>query len=66
MTREYGVRCDACQDKILGPADHFKVKLSGELNFLVPESSDLCRSCYEQVRELFQEWAKSKRPTIQI
>lgn len=66
MSKVYGVRCDACKDKISGPADHFKITLKGELGFIVPETNDLCRSCYEQARELLQEWAKSKRPTIQI
>lgn len=66
MSKEYGVRCDACQTKLHGPADHFKITLKGELSFMVPETNDLCRSCYEQARTLFQEWAKSKRPTIQV
>lgn len=66
MSKEYGVRCDACQDKISGPFEHFEIKLSGKAPFITPEINDLCRSCYENARELLQEWAKSKRPTIQI
>ncbi len=53
MSKQYGVTCDKCKKKIVGPSDHYSITSHYLLSRAYDITRfDLCESCYVEIEHL--------------